>query len=77
MLCWAVVILGWLGLFDQVAFIRHYMGVTWWRGRCGLSLGGVLRLWAASLAWWLLITEATSQGCDFGIMFFDRKIYRT
>ena len=31
--------------------------------------GGVSRLWEASLAWWLLVEEDMSQGCDFGITF--------
>ena len=30
---------------------------------------GVSRLWEASLVWWLLVEEETSQGCDFGVTF--------
>ena len=78
MLCWAVVLVfERLGPFDRVAFMRHYMGVTWWRGGCGLSSGGVSRLWEASLAWWLLVEEATSQRCDFGMITFNTHVRST
>ena len=37
--------------------------------RTWVVASGVSRLWEASLAWWLLVEEETSQGCDFGITF--------
>ena len=52
-----VVVLGQLGLYEQVGFLYHYMGSTWWKSGCGLSLGDVLRLWAEPLAWWWLVEE--------------------
>ena len=68
--CWAVVVVvGWLGSCHPAGFMWRYMGSTWWRSGRGLSLGGVSRLWETSLAWWLLVEEETSQGCDFGITF--------
>ena len=75
--CWVVVVvLGWLGSCRRVGFMSHYMGAMWWRSRHGLSLGGVSRLWEASLAWWLLVEEDTSQECDFGIN-FNRHVKST
>ena len=37
--------------------------------RTWVVAGGVSRLWEAWLAWWLLVEEDTSQGCDFGVTF--------
>ena len=37
--------------------------------RMWVVASGVSRLWEASLAWWLLVEEETSQGCDFGVTF--------
>ena len=35
--------------------------------RTWVVASGVSRLWEATLAWWLLVEEETSQGCDFGV----------
>ena len=65
---WAVVVLlGRLGSFAVVGLVSHSMGATWWRGGCGLALGGGSTLWATLVGtWWLLVEDAMSQVCDFG-----------
>ena len=63
--CWAVVVirwpvvvvLEWLASCEGVGFVYRYMGSTWWRSGCRLSLGNVSRLWAEPLAWWWLVEE--------------------
>ena len=46
-----------------------FHGTTWWRGGCGLALGGGSTLWATVVGmWWLLVEECMSQVCDFGII---------
>ena len=44
-------------------------GVNLVAKRTWVVASGVSRLWEASLAWWLLVEEETSQGCDFGVTF--------
>ena len=63
--CWALVVIRWLVVVvlgrlascERVGLVYRYMGPTWWRSGCGLSLGDVSRLWAEPLAWWWLVEE--------------------
>ena len=61
-----VVLLGWLaaGGFDMT-LNGGYVVARWMLVVVGRSVDFV----ATSLRWWLLVEEATSQGCDFALMF--------